>query len=145
MHIHRASVHQAAKLVAALLRVAGVTAGLAESNGSRPPGLWLTSPAADCQEPGSARFGTLRSAIVYALRLPIFYGCRMQTGRESGSAKQVASLVVRTSADSESKPAVVRVIAVVVALATLTIVVVVAPLFCVRTYRPIKASSQRTV
>jgi len=30
--------HQAAKLVAALLRVAGVTAGLAESNGS-PPGL----------------------------------------------------------------------------------------------------------
>jgi len=27
------------KLVAALLRVAGVTAGLAESNGSLPPGL----------------------------------------------------------------------------------------------------------
>ena len=38
-HIHRASVHQAAKLVAALLRVAGVTAGLAESNGSLPLGL----------------------------------------------------------------------------------------------------------
>jgi len=36
---HRASVHQAAKLVAALLRVAGETAGLAESNGSLPPGL----------------------------------------------------------------------------------------------------------
>ena len=34
-----ASVHQAAKLVAALLRVAGITAGLAESNGSLPPGL----------------------------------------------------------------------------------------------------------
>ena len=32
-----ASVHQAAKLVAALLRVAGVTAGLAETNGSLPP------------------------------------------------------------------------------------------------------------
>ena len=31
--------HQAAKLVAALLRVAGVTSGLAESNGSLPPGL----------------------------------------------------------------------------------------------------------
>ena len=30
---------QAAKLVAALLRVAGVTAGLAESNGSLPPSL----------------------------------------------------------------------------------------------------------
>ena len=39
---HRASVqsvHQAAKLVAALLRVATVTAGLAESSGSLPPGL----------------------------------------------------------------------------------------------------------
>jgi len=34
-----ASVHQAAKFVAALLRVAGVTAGLAESNGSLPLGL----------------------------------------------------------------------------------------------------------
>ena len=39
VHIHRASVHQAAKLVAALLRVAGVTAGMAESNGSLPSGL----------------------------------------------------------------------------------------------------------
>jgi len=39
VHTHRASVHQAAKLVAALLRVAGVTAGLMESNGSLPPGL----------------------------------------------------------------------------------------------------------
>ena len=36
---HRASVHQAAKLVAAILRVARVTAGLAESNSSLPPGL----------------------------------------------------------------------------------------------------------
>jgi len=32
VHIHRASVHQAAKLIAALLRVARVTAGLAKSN-----------------------------------------------------------------------------------------------------------------
>ena len=39
VHTYNASVHQAAKLVAALLRVAGVTAGLAESNGSLPPGL----------------------------------------------------------------------------------------------------------
>ena len=39
VHTHRASVHQAAKLTAALLRVATVTAGLAESNGSIPPGL----------------------------------------------------------------------------------------------------------
>jgi len=39
LHTHRASVHQAAKLVAALLRVAGVTSGLEESNGSLPLGL----------------------------------------------------------------------------------------------------------
>ena len=39
VHRHCASVHQAAKLVAALLRVARVTAGLAESNGSLLPGL----------------------------------------------------------------------------------------------------------
>ena len=38
-HTHCASVHQAAKLVAALLRAARVTAGLAKSNGSLPPGL----------------------------------------------------------------------------------------------------------
>jgi len=36
--VHCASVHQAAKLVAALLSVAGVTAGMAESNGSLPSG-----------------------------------------------------------------------------------------------------------
>ena len=34
VHTHRASVHQAAKLIAALLRVAVVTAGLAENNGT---------------------------------------------------------------------------------------------------------------
>jgi len=39
LHTHCASVHQAAKLVAAFLKVAGVTAGLAESNGSVPSGL----------------------------------------------------------------------------------------------------------
>jgi len=39
VHTNRASVHQAAKLVAALVRVARVTAGLAESNGSLPPSL----------------------------------------------------------------------------------------------------------
>ena len=39
VHTHCASVHQAATLVAALLRVAGVTADLAESNGSLPSGL----------------------------------------------------------------------------------------------------------
>jgi len=44
VHTHRASVHQAAKLVAALLRVAWVTAGLAESNGSNVMARWCTSP-----------------------------------------------------------------------------------------------------
>ena len=39
VYTHRASVHQAAKLVVALLRVAGVIAGLVESNGSLPLGL----------------------------------------------------------------------------------------------------------
>ena len=39
VHTHRASVHQAAKLVEAVLKVVRVTAGLAESNGSLPPGL----------------------------------------------------------------------------------------------------------
>ena len=40
VHTHCAPVHQAAKLVAALLRVAGVTADLAVSNGSSLlPGL----------------------------------------------------------------------------------------------------------
>ena len=41
VHIYRSSVHQTAKFVAALLgglRDARVTAGLAESNGSLPPG-----------------------------------------------------------------------------------------------------------
>ena len=37
--MHRASVHQAVTLAAALLRVTGVTEGLAESNGNLPPGL----------------------------------------------------------------------------------------------------------
>jgi len=50
VHTHRASVHQAAKLVAAFLRVARVTAGLAESNGSLP--LGHLQP--DCQEPESS-------------------------------------------------------------------------------------------
>ena len=39
VHTHCASVHQAAKLVAALLRVARVTVGLVESNGNLPSGL----------------------------------------------------------------------------------------------------------
>ena len=41
-HTHCASVHQAAKLVASLLRVARVTAGLAENNGSLPTPWFMT-------------------------------------------------------------------------------------------------------
>ena len=66
VHTHCASVHQAEKLVATLLRVAWVTAGLAESNGSLPPGLWLTSPAGWLPRTGISS-GTLRSVIEYGL------------------------------------------------------------------------------
>ena len=69
VYTHCASIHQAAKLVAALLRVARVTAGLAESNGSLPPGLWLTSPAGWMPRTGISS-GTLRSVIEYGLPLP---------------------------------------------------------------------------
>ena len=55
VHTHCASIHQAAKLVAALLRAARVTAGLSESNGSLLPGLYDSRHLqTDCQEPGSA-------------------------------------------------------------------------------------------
>ena len=60
------------KLVAALLRVARVTAGLAESNGSLPPGLWLTLPACWLPRTGISS-GTLRSAIEYGLPLRFLY------------------------------------------------------------------------
>jgi len=60
VHTYCASVHQAAKLVAALLWVARVSAGLAESNGSLPPGLWLASPAGWLPRTGISS-GTLRS------------------------------------------------------------------------------------
>jgi len=69
VHTHRASVYLAAKLVAALLRVARVTAGLVESNGSLPPGLWLTSPAGWLPRTGISS-GTLHSVVKYGLPLP---------------------------------------------------------------------------
>jgi len=50
-HTHRASVHQAAKLVAVLLRVARVIAGMAESNGSLPPSLWTCRLTANDRDP----------------------------------------------------------------------------------------------
>jgi len=72
VHTHRASVRQTAKLVVALLRVARVTAGLAESNDSLPPGLWLMSRAGWLQRTEISS-GTLRSAIEYRLPLTITF------------------------------------------------------------------------
>jgi len=66
VHTHRASVHQAAKLVAAVLRVAMITAGLVESNGSLLQGLWLTSPAGWLPRTGISS-GTIRLAVEYGL------------------------------------------------------------------------------
>jgi len=66
VHTHHAVVHQAAKLVAALLRVVRITAGLAESNGSLPPDLWITSPAGWLPSTGISS-GTLHSVIEYGL------------------------------------------------------------------------------
>ena len=89
-HTHCASVHQSAKLVAALLRVAGVTAGLAESNGSLPSGLWFTSPAGWLPRTGISS-ENLRSVIEYWLPLPflqsivsfVLIGCAFYKGRRS--------------------------------------------------------------
>jgi len=53
-HTHRASVHQAVKLVAALLKVARVTAGLAESKAAYRRVYDSRHLQADCQKPGSA-------------------------------------------------------------------------------------------
>ena len=64
VHTHRATVHQAAKLIAR------VTAGPAESNDSLPPGLWLTSPAGWLPRTGISS-GTLCSVIEYGLPIPL--------------------------------------------------------------------------
>ena len=46
--------------------------GLAASNGSLPPGLWLTSPAGCLPRTGISS-GTLRSVIDYGLPLPFYF------------------------------------------------------------------------
>jgi len=56
-------------LVAALLRIAGVTAGLAESNGSLPSGLLFTSPAGWLPRTG---ISSNCSVIEYGLPLPFY-------------------------------------------------------------------------
>jgi len=63
VHTHRASVHQTAKLVAALLMVARVTAGLVEKVMAAYRRVYDSRRLqADCQEPGSAP-ELIRSAI----------------------------------------------------------------------------------
>ena len=54
------------------LRAGKVTAGLAESNGSLPPGLWLTSSAGWLPTTG-INSGTLCSVIEHGLPLPLLY------------------------------------------------------------------------
>ena len=66
VYAHRASVHQAAKLVAVLLRVGRVTVGLAESYGSLLLGVWLMSPAGWLPRTGIS-FRTLCSVVRYGL------------------------------------------------------------------------------
>ena len=83
VHTHRTSVHQAAKLVAAFLRVAGVTAGLAESNGSLYRRVYDSRYLqADCQEPGSAPEPYTRSVIEYGLATFTFFTDYRESGKQ---------------------------------------------------------------
>jgi len=63
VHTYRASVHQAAKLVAAHLRVAGVTAGLAKVMAAYRQVYDSHHLQADYQEPGSAPDPTLGNRV----------------------------------------------------------------------------------
>ena len=94
------------KLVAALLRVAVVTAGLAESNGSLPPGLWLTSLAGWLPRTRIS-CGILRSVIEYGLPLlfrpwpaykcvGLFTAHELSTELNSSSPVPVWTVVLRT-------------------------------------------------
>jgi len=102
VYTHCASVHQAAKLVAALLKVAGVTAGLAESNGSIPPGLWLTSRAGWLPRTG-IRSGTLRPVIEYGLPLLLLFAPSTEHRRRLSwwsQRKRITLAVTQTWFDS---------------------------------------------
>ena len=69
VHTHRASVHQAAKLVAALLRVARITAGLRKVMAAYRRVYGSRHVQADCQEPRSAQEPYARqSRMGYRLR-----------------------------------------------------------------------------
>ena len=72
VHTHCASVHQAAKLVAALLRAVGVTAGLAESNDSLYRLVYDSRHLQAALPRTGISSGTIRSVIEYGLPLPFF-------------------------------------------------------------------------
>ena len=69
VHTHCASVHQAAKLVAALLRVAGVTAGPPGGKYWQPTAWFMTEVTCRLPRTGISS-GTLRSVIEYWLPFP---------------------------------------------------------------------------
>ena len=69
------------QLVAVLLRVAGVTAGLVESNGSLLPDLWLTSPAGWLPRTGISS-GTLRSVIEHGLPFKVNTFNKISSGHD---------------------------------------------------------------
>ena len=65
-------------------RVARATAGLAESNGSLPAGLWLTWPAGWLPRTGISS-GTLPSAVEYGLPLPFLSAMRPLAARTAAA------------------------------------------------------------
>ena len=90
VHTHCASVHQAAKLVAALLRVAGVTAGLAGSNGSLPPGLSHITSRLTAKNRDQLRNPTLgnRVRVIFLL----LKGGKRGEGRRRGASRMGGGL-----------------------------------------------------
>ena len=99
--------HKAAKLVAALLRVAGVTAGLAESNGSLPPGLWLTSPARWLPRTGiSSRI--LRSVVEYGQATAPDYRSSLNLHDSYGKHNSVTEIHSNTAKSSNERANIIQ-------------------------------------
>jgi len=95
VHTHRASVHQAAKLAAALLRVARVNAGLVESNGSLPPGLWLTSPAGWLPQSAWSRDQLRNPTLGNRVWATFLIACWRSQTQISKSQNQIAAYMIR--------------------------------------------------
>jgi len=77
-------------------------AGLVESNGSLPPGLWLTSPAGWLPGTGISS-GTLRSAVEYGLPSPLMQycnSCYWRCAEEVGETNCPTSAIVCPSLSS---------------------------------------------